>query len=470
MTNHSVGTVAPPAQPSPGAAGRVSGGRLTWLDATRGFAAVAVVWWHLASRGIINLQSAHDWVDIGKYGVVLFFLISGYVIPMSLERHGNLRHFWISRLFRLYPAWAVSALFIIGLYVAGVFPVPAGLTRAPLTVTIGHLTMLQGLLGVPNLVPIYWTLSYEMVFYLVVAGLFAIGLHRHSALWACLLAGTALLLGPRLHQDLLTGGGERRLLIVTVALIALALVVAGAITGRRRIAIPAAAFGLVALLIPLFNGGESVRTSWQSLILLAAMFAGTIVHRIQHGQLRPLIGGLALAFVLACGLVGAWVHVDDPIDRRVWSSTLILAAATLGIMFLFRNKRMPRFAIWLGEISYSVYLLHLLLLMLFIKLVPGLPTRHVLLQLAGLIGYFIVLFAVATLVYRYVELPAQRLGRQLSKRLDRSGKPDPRPSEPPPPSVDPGAVVVLPLAPAAGLQNAAPEHGETEPTPGLASR
>ena len=47
-------------------------------------------------------------IDLGKYGVLLFFLVSGYVIPMSLERHGSLRRFWIGRLFRIYPAYLAA--------------------------------------------------------------------------------------------------------------------------------------------------------------------------------------------------------------------------------------------------------------------------------------------------------------------------------------------------------------------------
>jgi peptidoglycan/LPS O-acetylase OafA/YrhL len=301
--------------------------------------------------------------------------------------------------------------------------------------------MLQGLLGVPNLVPVYWTLSYEMVFYLVVAGIFAVGLHRLSALWACVLAGSAALLGPRLPAALLTGGGERRLLVVTLAVVLLVAVVAGCVSGRRGIVIPAAALGIAALAIPIFNGGESVRHSWQSVILIAAMFAGTIVHRIQHGQLSPLIGGPALVFVLAAGLIGGHLHIDDPIERRLWASTLILAAATLGVMFLFRNLRIPRFAVWLGQVSYSVYLLHLLLLMIFVKLLPDLDDRHIGLQLAGLAGYLIVLLALAHLVYRFVERPAQNLGRRLSKRLDR-GESRPEPHEA-------ASTVVLPRIPVA---------------------
>jgi peptidoglycan/LPS O-acetylase OafA/YrhL len=38
-----------------------------------------------------------------QYGVFVFFLVSGYIVPASLERKGSVHGFWVSRVFRLYP-------------------------------------------------------------------------------------------------------------------------------------------------------------------------------------------------------------------------------------------------------------------------------------------------------------------------------------------------------------------------------
>jgi peptidoglycan/LPS O-acetylase OafA/YrhL len=403
-----------------GARKQTTGGRMTWLDGLRGFAAIVVVFWHLGPRAVVNAQSAHEWVDLGKFGVVLFFIISGYVIPMSLERHGSLRHFWVSRIFRLYPAWAVSAVLMLVLLFWGLLATPAGIAKDPVTTAVAHLTMLQGLLGVSNLVWIYWTLSYEMVFYLIVAGLFAFRLHRHSALFACLIAGTAVLGGTRLPGALFTGDGEHRRAAVVGIAVALLAVVAGYVSGRRRLALGCAVISLGAVAIPLLNGGSETRGSWQSLMFIAAMFTGTIIHRIQHGRIRPLTGLAAIAFVLACGLGGAWLYIPDPVARRVWVSTLVLAAAAFAVTFLFlRRFRTPRFAEWLGQISYPVYLLHMVLLVVFLKVLPDLTARPVALQISALAGYLAALFVLAHVTHQYVELPAQNAGRRLSRRLER---------------------------------------------------
>ena len=110
------GVPAGPARRGPrerGASGRDPGcagsGRLAWLDALRGLAALCVVFDHATD---VVLRAAHDlvyrWADPGQYGVFVFFLVSGYIIPASLERKGSIRVFWISRAFRLYPLYALA--------------------------------------------------------------------------------------------------------------------------------------------------------------------------------------------------------------------------------------------------------------------------------------------------------------------------------------------------------------------------
>lgn len=57
-----------------------SGARLAWLDALRGLAAVAVLLEHLLSWFMPALRPY--WFNLGMYGVLVFFLVSGYIIPV----------------------------------------------------------------------------------------------------------------------------------------------------------------------------------------------------------------------------------------------------------------------------------------------------------------------------------------------------------------------------------------------------
>src|SRR5579872_736183 len=88
------------------AAARPTTNRLAWLDAMRGFAALCVVFDHSSYHVLTSLRGfLYHWFDFGQYGVFVFFLVSGYIIPASLERKGSVRGFWTGRVFRLYPPY-----------------------------------------------------------------------------------------------------------------------------------------------------------------------------------------------------------------------------------------------------------------------------------------------------------------------------------------------------------------------------
>jgi peptidoglycan/LPS O-acetylase OafA/YrhL len=153
-------------QPLPRRARR-SPGRLAWLDALRGFAAACVVFDHSSTIFFVPLHEVlYRVVDFGQYGVFVFFLVSGYIVPASLERKGNVRSFWISRAFRLYPMYIAALVLAYFAQKAGRGNL-AGAGDHPVTSIASWLLMLQNLLTGPNVPNVTWTLSYEMAFYLV---------------------------------------------------------------------------------------------------------------------------------------------------------------------------------------------------------------------------------------------------------------------------------------------------------------
>src|SRR4051812_20055998 len=91
-----------------------AGARLGWLDGLRAVAVLLVLYAHLSRyliRGAREVSS--EWLHAGTAGVMLFFLVSGYIIPASLERHGSLRSFWVSRLWRLLPLYLVVSVLVL---------------------------------------------------------------------------------------------------------------------------------------------------------------------------------------------------------------------------------------------------------------------------------------------------------------------------------------------------------------------
>jgi peptidoglycan/LPS O-acetylase OafA/YrhL len=74
-----------PSQPAQRAANDAagSGARLGWLDVLRGVAALAVVFDHLSPNVLQHVRAVlYHWFDLGKYGVFVFFIISGYIVPL----------------------------------------------------------------------------------------------------------------------------------------------------------------------------------------------------------------------------------------------------------------------------------------------------------------------------------------------------------------------------------------------------
>jgi len=140
--------------------------RLNYLDAIRGVAAMAVLLHHsIDTFAEGNLPRVWEYFDLGKFGVFLFFALSGAVIPFVLKSENRfaVRNFILGRFFRLYPMYWVSLLF-------GVFFLNDA--SRPLADVLMNLTMFQGFFGIPDVLGVYWTLQIEMVFYAICVGLY----------------------------------------------------------------------------------------------------------------------------------------------------------------------------------------------------------------------------------------------------------------------------------------------------------
>lgn len=143
-----------------------NGTRLAELDALRGLAALAVVLFHYLSQyqyiSPIGQSSALS-LPWGRFGVEIFFGISGFVIFMTLRNTRNATNFVISRVARLFPAyWAaiLATTAVVHLLDAGYLHVSAGALAV-------NFTMLQGHLVVDHVDGAYWSLSVELGFYAI---------------------------------------------------------------------------------------------------------------------------------------------------------------------------------------------------------------------------------------------------------------------------------------------------------------
>jgi peptidoglycan/LPS O-acetylase OafA/YrhL len=107
-------------------------------------------------------------VDLGPghFGVELFFIVSGFVILMTTERKKTVREFAISRFARLMPAFLAALVMATMLLI--LWPMPP-LDAPTLWQFLANLTMAPSLFGEKPVDMPYWTLTYELVFYVLVA-------------------------------------------------------------------------------------------------------------------------------------------------------------------------------------------------------------------------------------------------------------------------------------------------------------
>jgi peptidoglycan/LPS O-acetylase OafA/YrhL len=403
--------------------------RLAWLDALRGLAALCVVYSHFGTRVLPAVHNAvYQAFDPGLYGVLVFFMVSGYIVPASLERKGSVRSFWLGRVFRLFPLFVVAIAAVLVLHGFGLASVRG--TGSNVTASVfSHLFMLNDLLGETNIIVVLWTLSYEMVFYLLLTALFTAGLHKRSGWYGGAFAAGALLLGGVLPTVWLSFStlGMTHVAVAGDVLIIGGLAIAVAARGLPR-ALGAWIAAATGLALVAFN---ERRFPYEGLTILALMFTGTLLYRAEQRQISRGAAAIVAGGVFAAAIAaGAW-HIPSLIttdqaglDQREWVTTVALAGLTFAAGLALRNLRVPAALAWLGVVSYSVYLLHPLLLDLYDGAPFARGQHSVGLQLALSAGFLAALLACCTLTYYLIEAPMQRLGRRAAARMDARFGPD----------------------------------------------
>ena len=146
------------------------------LDVLRGFAAMSVAWYHFTNgnpkflaSGPLKASGTYGWL-----GVEIFFVISGFIIPLTLMRSGyriaDYRKFLVKRIVRLDPPYIVVLVLIIALgYLSSAVPAFQG---RPFHVSVPqvllHLGYLNVFFGYAWLNPVFWTLAVELQYYLLI--------------------------------------------------------------------------------------------------------------------------------------------------------------------------------------------------------------------------------------------------------------------------------------------------------------
>ncbi len=296
--------------------------RFEFIDGLRGLAAMMVVITHLANAaadkhpGIFGPNVA-ELADLGRYGVQIFFVLSGFVIAHSvwLGAHSfrYLGRFAGRRFVRLdLPYWCVILFELILLSISGLVMSDYARELPPIGEILANATYLQEFLGYQHILPVFWTLCYEVQFYLVFV--------------------LALTLLAKLRNAGVSVDATRK--IASVALVLSFSISLAIYLGRLPVPHEALFFD-----------------RWFQFAF------GVIAYLYFRGQCS---GAWVAAAAMACVLGAAAFGINA---YRV-ISTLITAATALAILASFKFRGWNSLLIgpsmqFLGKISYSLYLLHL---------------------------------------------------------------------------------------------------------------
>ena len=371
-----------PVRARPSAAGHP---RLAFIDFLRAVAILLVFTRHATEVFVPNghggrfIYRLGGDLTFGTLGVIVFFAISGFLIPSSLhgpKLAGSVRYL-LSRVFRLYPAFAVS---VVPSVVSHFWL--SGRPFSPHQIAL-NFTMVPRLFGGTLANGAYWTLEVELAFYLICLVLFMGGLLRHEFCLAAITLVTFVVFQAS-QQTFFNG---------------------------------------------LFNPTLSGEAFFFNLNI-AVLFWGAILRLWWDGTRLNIATALVFwcfgAFWIVwrplCLLAAFVSHHMDGIDTKIVSSyslgmAIFLAAILHGTL---RNAIM----LWIGRISYSLYLLHGVVIHTCnyeLDIHPAWRTTN-----AGIICLVALLLslALAQLSYSLVEKPGIGLGRRVTSNalawLDRT--------------------------------------------------
>lgn len=344
--------------------------RLVVLDGLRFVGAMLVVLFHFVGRPspawgtdpAIVFPTLSGLAQYGSLGVYLFFIISGFVILMSLFGR-TAAGFAASRIGRLYPAYWFAVLTTGALLL-----VDRGFNAATSDVrlpdVIVNLTMLQSAWGAPHVDGVYWTLWVELKFYLLLGLLALVGVTRKRVLLLCAFWPVAGALAAS------TGSG-----FVTALL--------------EPDFAPFFALGMLIYLV--------WQEGWTPVTVLLILLNWAFAMRVAYSFILP------------------WnVDIADnalPYPAVAVILTLMLLAVMAATLTPLSNVRLPILT-FVGALAYPLYLMHELWgWRLIASLYPALPAYPVL-ALA-----IVASLIVAWLIWRFVEKP---LGPRLRSAVERS--------------------------------------------------
>jgi peptidoglycan/LPS O-acetylase OafA/YrhL len=417
------------------------------LDGIRGIAILAVLTFHInnLSDNTYIFRPYHDLGGIlpsilyfGESGVILFFLLSGFLLFLPYAKAllfdsswPSIKRFYLRRIFRIIPGYyAALALMILFFH-------PELLHRSNWYEIWQFLTFRMEFSNSQQINGVFWTLAIEFQFYLllpILALVFRV-LIRHSSLrWrmakltCCLLAMMIWGLLTRYYYGVYVFGTSRPHFAT------IAKVLQPYIYGEMGKFYEVFALGMLLCMVYIFTQNALSAEQWKTKIR----------------SLSPIlfIVGLLLLLVMSMwhfyhlkvddnGYVNVF-HIFpfvDPYMRSlgdawiVWQAFaytiaygLCMTAALYGSDSFRRPFEWPVLR-WMGFISYSLYMWHLPFIVIFLNYVyPILHNQsfgHRVAYFAFYVWALVVIIPISLTLYRWIEMPGIRVGELVIKMIEK---------------------------------------------------
>ncbi|WP_347261567.1 acyltransferase [Rudaea sp.] len=316
---------------------------------------------------------AFDW---GSYGVAIFFLVSGFVIPLSLQKY-SAPAFLVGRVFRLWPVYAAGfSISILSMYAGGLyFGKPFQYTASQ--VFIHYFPGIRDLLWSANIDGIIWTLEIEIKFYLLCAFLAPLLRRASSTVFTAPLLIGATCLGSTGFIESHDPGSRAWQLAYALSL-----------------------------------SGE----------FIVFMFLGTVFAYWRSGVLktRHAISLGCVLFAIFSALVLRGPLRSLPINLGAYLAAILTFLSFAA--FVRRTGRLTRFV---SGISYPLYASHGAMG----YLVIAVALQNQFSPAAAVLSALAVAIVVAAILHKTIELPTHRLGRYFARRITNGWSADPARAE-----------------------------------------
>jgi peptidoglycan/LPS O-acetylase OafA/YrhL len=313
--------------------------RASGIDGLRGLAACAVLAFHFEGTFFPRASTEDHFLRYGVLGVELFFIISGFVILKSLDRSPSARGFARARAARILPTYWLSVLCALP------FAIAAG--KVTWVGAAANFTMTALLAHRPNFVTSYWTLTYELLFYVALGTLMTLRLlYRIELIALSWLAGVVML---RVTGFAPTEGAIDILLMLRFG-----------------------HFFVIGMMLHLIRAN---RATWMTWLTLTCAVAYSGFGRTDWVNIPAAI------YLPATIIFTALVLLTAKNDRTLFSAKLLVGV---------------------GTISYPLYLFHQISAELLLAQFPQAPPLVIMVAAVALA------FTLAVCVHFWIELPAQR--------------------------------------------------------------